>query len=91
MNAWRLVSRRVRGRADAAVPGADAGGSGQLAGHPAGDHGPAGRQAADLRHRQRPGERQPHREAVGPQVQVDVSERTILLLSAALSRLVYIL
>lgn len=78
-SACLLVSRGVREGDDAAFPGADAGGSGQLAGHQAGDLGPADRQATDLWHHHSPGGHQPHREAVGPQVQVDVSEKMLLL------------
>lgn len=70
-----VAFRRVPGDADAAFPGAVAGGAGRLDRPPAGDHEPADPQAASLRHHQRPGRHQPHREAVGQQSQVDVSEQ----------------
>ncbi len=44
----RVVFRRVPGGADAAFPGAVAGGSGRLAGPQAGDHEPADPQETSL-------------------------------------------
>lgn len=70
-----VVFRCFPGDADAAFPGAVAGGSGWLGGSTSCDRAPADPPETSLRHHQHPGGHQPPREAVGQQVQVDVSEQ----------------
>ena len=75
-----VTFRRVSGVAGSAFPGAVAGVSRRYGGPQAGGLQPADPQAANLRHHQRPHGHQSHRETVGLHVQVDVSQRMLLLL-----------